>query len=106
MLDSPSLAAHFQLMNRSVVRCVLLSAAFALTAQAKPLLGGAKTIAVGPDGSVPGLVASPQMGQGGYVSGATKVAVPLIAVAFETSAEAQTSNSFGSKSLALRLDVN
>ena len=93
-------------MQPSIVRCVLLSAAFAITAQANPLIGGPKTIAVGADGSVPGLVASPQMGQGGYVSGATKVAVPLIAVAFETSAEARTSNSFASKSLSLRLDLD
>lgn len=93
-------------MHTSLVRCVLLSAAFAFTAQAGPLIGGPKTIAVGADGSVPGVVASPQMGQGGYVSGATKVAVPLIAVAFETSAEAKTSNSFMSKSLSLRLEVD
>ena len=93
-------------MRTSAVRCVLLFAAVAFSAHANPLLGGPKTIAVGADGSVPGLVAAPQMGQGGYVSGATKVAVPLIAVAFETSAEAQTSNSFASKSLKLRLEVD
>lgn len=93
-------------MRTSLIRCVLLSAAFAFTAHANPLLGGPKTIAVGADGSVPGQVASAQMGQGGYVSGATKVAVPLIAVAFETSAQAHTSNSFMSKSLSLRLDVS
>ncbi len=93
-------------MRTSIIPCVLLSVAFAFTVQANPLLGGPKTIAVGADGTVPGLVASPQMGQGGYVSGATKVAVPLIAVAFETSAQAHTSNSFMSKSLALRLDVD
>jgi hypothetical protein len=58
-------------MRISIVRCVLLCAAVAFTAQAKPLIGGPKTVAVGPDGSVPGLVASPQMGQGGYVKGAT-----------------------------------
>jgi hypothetical protein len=93
-------------MQTFLVRCVLLSAAFAFGAQANPLLGGPKTLAVGADGSVPGLVASPQMGQGGYVSGATKVAVPLIAVAFETSAQAHASNSFMAKSLSLRLDVD
>ena len=93
-------------MRTSLIRCVLLSAAFAFTAHANPLLGGPKTIAVGADGTVPGVVASAQMGQGGYVSGATKVAVPLIAVAFETSAQAHTSNSFMSKSLSLRLDVD
>ncbi|RZA14678.1 MAG: hypothetical protein EOP93_18235 [Lysobacteraceae bacterium] len=93
-------------MRSSLLCCVLLGAAFAFTAQASPLIGGPKTIAVGADGTVPGLVASAQMGQGGYVSGATKVAVPLIAVAFETSAQARMSNGFGSKSLALRLEVS
>ena len=106
MLGTPSLARRLKPMHISVVRCVLLSAAVALTAQATPLIGGPKTIPVGADGTVPGLVAAPQMGQGSYVSGATKVAVPLIAVAFETSAEAQTSNSFMSKSLSLRLDLS
>jgi len=76
----------------------------------KPLLGGPKTIAVGADGTVPGIVAAPQMGQGGYISGATKVAVPLIAVAFETSAKARTSHSSGgditTKSLELTLSVD
>ncbi len=93
-------------MKTSIGRCFLLCAAVAFTAQANPLIGGPKTIAVGADGSVPGLVASAQMGQGGYVSGATKVAVPLIAVAFETSADAHNSNSFMSKSLSLRLSVD
>ena len=93
-------------MKSSLVCCFLLSATVAFTAQAEPLIGGPKTIAVGADGSVPGLVASAQMGQGGYVSGATKVAVPLIAVAFETSAEAHMSNSFMSKGLSLRLSVD
>ena len=93
-------------MTPWLVRCALLAAILASSAQANPLIGGPKTIAVGPDGTVPGLVAAPQMGQGGYVSGATKVAVPLIAVAFETSAEAHTSNSFMSKSLSLRLSVD
>ena len=64
-------------MKTSIASCFLLCFAVAFTAQANPLLGGPKTIAVGADGSVPGLVASAQMGQGGYVSGATKVAVPL-----------------------------
>jgi hypothetical protein len=93
-------------MTTWIVRCALLTAIVAFTAQANPLIGGPKTIAVGADGTVPGLVAAPQMGQGSYVSGATKVAVPLIAVAFETSAEASTSNSFVSKSLSLRLSVD
>ena len=93
-------------MKSSLVCCFLLSATVAFSVQANPLIGGPKTVAVGADGSVPGLVASAQMGQGGYVSGATKVAVPLIAVAFETSAEAHMSNSFMSKGLSLRLSVD
>ena len=97
-------------MNTPLVRCLLLSIAVVFTAQAKPLIGGPKTIAVDADGSVPGLVASAQMGQGGYVSGAKKVAVPLIAVAFETSAEARVSHgsrdSITTKSLSLRLSVD
>ena len=64
----------------------------ALTLEAKPLLGGAKSIAVGADGTVPGSVASPMMAQGSYLKGATKVAVPLIAVAFESFAEAKISS--------------
>lgn len=94
------------LMKTSIASCFLLCFAVAFTAQAKPVFGGSKTIAVDANGSVPGLVASAQMGQGGNVSGATKVAVPLIAVAFETSAEARMSNSFAKKSLSLRLDVD
>jgi len=73
---------------------------------AKPLIGGPKTVAVGADGTAPGTVASTKMGFGSYTKGATKVAVPLIAVAFETSAEARVSNVNVTKSLALRLSVD
>lgn len=93
-------------MTAWTVRCILLATLLAGTAQANPLIGGPKTVAVGQDGTVPGLVAAPQMGMGGYVSGATQVAVPLVAVAFETSAEAKNSNSFMSHSLSLRLSVD
>ena len=78
----------------------------ALSLQAKPLIGGPKTIAVGADGTVSGSVASPMMAQGSYIKGATKVAVPLIAVAFESSAEAKVTNQFAQKSLQLRLEVD
>ncbi len=84
----------------------LVTCLAALSAEAKPLIGGPKTIAVNADGTVSGNVASTKMGFGSYTKGATKVAVPLIAVAFETSAQAKTSNSFASKSLALRLSVD
>lgn len=82
----------------------------ALRLEAKPLIGGAKTIPVDADGTVAGSVASPMMAQGSYVKGATKVAVPLIAVAFETSADARISNASRTetttKSLSLRLVVD
>lgn len=91
-----------------LLACVVSAAA--VTGHAKPLIGGPKTIAVDADGTVPGIVAAAQMGQGGYISGAKKVAVPLIAVAFETSAEARISNASRerttTKSLALRLQVD
>lgn len=81
-----------------------------LSLEAKPLIGGPKTIAVEADGTVAGSVASAKMGMGGYVNGATKVAVPLIAVAFETSADARISHgsrdSISTKSLSLRLSVD
>lgn len=77
----------------------------ALAADAKPLIGGPKTIAVSADGTVPGIVADTKMGLG-YTKGATQVAVPLIAVAFETSAQATTTGSLSKKSLALRLEVD
>ena len=93
-------------MNKWIVRSALLSATLALTAQANPLIGGPKTIPVGADGTAPGVLASAQMGQGSYVKGATQVAVPLIAVAFETSAQAHVSNGFMDKSLDLRLSVD
>ncbi|MBC7366742.1 MAG: hypothetical protein H7343_07995 [Undibacterium sp.] len=96
-------------MRLSTILLSLAVSSAALTASAKPLIGGPKTIPVGADGTVPGSVAAAQMGQGGYISGATKVAVPLIAVAFETSAEARISHggrdAITTKSLALRLKI-
>ncbi len=98
-------------MLRPPFALLFLSLGFAaLTLEAKPLLGGAKSIAVGADGTIPGSVASPMMAQGSYIKGATKVAVPLIAVAFESFAEAKISSTgreFSStKSLELRLVVD
>ena len=95
--------------HRFVVLAISLGLA-ALTLEAKPLLGGPKSVSVGSDGTVPGSVASPMMAQGSYIKGATKVAVPLIAVAFESFAEAKISSTgreFSStKSLELRLAVD
>ena len=95
----------------ALLSCALLLCLAAPVAQArKPLFGGPKTIPVSADGTVPGSVAAPQMGQGGYISGATKVAVPLIAVAFETSAQAKITHASGgditTKSLELHLAVD
>jgi len=78
--------------------------------EGKPLLGGPKSVAVGADGTIPGSVASPMMGTGGYVSGVKQVAVPLIAVAFETSADARSTHgghdAITTKSLSLKLAVD
>jgi hypothetical protein len=81
---------------------------------AKPLIGGPKTITVADDGTVPGQVVKAQAGMGGYLKGAKQVVVPLIAVAFESSATAAVSNrttgasmvTTSSKSLKLRLEID
>ena len=97
-------------MHLSSLRLVSLICLAALSLEAKPLIGGPKTIAVGADGSVAAVVASTKMGLGSYTKGASKVAVPLITVAFETSAEARVSHgsrdSITTKSLALRLEID
>lgn len=122
-LRNPTPPAHFGvpgcspdftlLMIRSTMRSLVPAIALslclaALSADAKPLIGGPKTIQVGPDGAVPGSVASPMMSQGRYIKGASKVAVPLIAVAFETSAKATVTHggrdSISKKSLKLKLE--
>lgn len=98
-------------MIRRIFAVLLLSLGLAaLSLEAKPLLGGPKTVAVGADGTIPGSVASPMMAMGSYVSGVKQVAVPLIAVAFETSAEARVTHgghdAITTKSLSLRLQVD
>ncbi len=93
---------------------LLLLLAFAvitpLEAKRKPLIGGAKTIAVDATGNVTERVVKAELGQGGYLSGAKKIAVPLIAVAFESSATAFVGNyhdgTMVTKSLALRLRID
>ena len=59
----------------------------------KPLIGGPKTIEVPAEGPLAQNVVGAQPGMGGYLSGVKKVAVPLVAVAFETNCEARTSRS-------------
>ena len=97
-------------MRSLLLGLVFLISFATLSLEAKPLIGGPKTIAVEADGTVAGSVASAMMGQGSYTNGATKVAVPLIAVAFETSADARISHgsrdSISTKSLSLRLSVD
>jgi len=80
--------------TRILLSLFFFFAALAVT-HAKPLFGGAKTIPLGADGTIPGEVTSAQMGQGGYVSGATRVVVPLVSVAFESSAKASVTKSSG-----------
>jgi hypothetical protein len=76
----------------------------------KPLIGGPKTIPLGSDGTVPGVVVGTQAGMGGYVSGAQQVAVPLVAVAFEVTSKARISSSFDgtqtTRSLQLKLKID
>jgi hypothetical protein len=82
------------------------------TGQAKPLFGGPKTIPLDASGIISGEIVSAPMGQGGYVSGATKIVVPLVSVAFETHAKASVTRSSGggasikSKSLETHLIID
>src|SRR4051812_4053633 len=84
---------------------LLLGAATALPLSAKPLIGGLKTVAVEADGTVHESVAKAKLGMGGYLNGAKKVAVPLIAVAFESSAKAKSSHNFGDVRRDLSLET-
>lgn len=84
---------------------VLFIAATVLPLSAKPLIGGLKTFAVEADGTLSESVVKPKMGMGGYLNGAKKVAVPLIAVAFESSAKAKSSHNFGDVKRTLSLET-
>lgn len=80
----------------------------------KPLIGALKTIQLDANGNVSERVVKAEMGFAGNLSGAKQVAVPLIAVAFESSATAFVSNqqtsasmvTTSSKSLNLKLHVD
>lgn len=74
---------------------IFLAGALSAPLHAKPLIGGLKTIPLDASGNIPDLVVKADTGMGGYLSGAKKVAVPLIAVAFESSAKASASKSSG-----------
>src|SRR6185312_1672227 len=90
----------------TAVLLALLSTGYAR----KPLIGGPKTIEIPADGTLSQVVVGTQAGMGGYVSGAKKVAVPLVAVAFEVNSEARTSRSFNgditTRSLKLHLKAD
>lgn len=59
------------------------------------MFGGPKSIALPADGIIPGEVVGADLGTGGYLRGATKLVVPLVAVAFETNAKASVTRSSG-----------
>ena len=89
-------AAVVPRMMRSLTSVVILAASLAAipSAQARrALLSGIKTIPLDATGEIHERVAKPEMGQGSYVKGVQKVIVPLVAVAFETSAQASITHS-------------
>jgi hypothetical protein len=98
-------------MRIAPLALIVLLSLGAVSAQArKPLFGGPKTIPVAADGTIPGTVASGVMAQTSYLSGAKKVAVPMIAVGFETTAKAKITHggrdSITTKSLNLALKID
>ena len=60
------------------------------------LIGGPKTVALDASGQVPGNanVVSAQMSTGRYVKGATRIVVPVVAIAFESRAMGSATSSF------------
>lgn len=98
-------------MRFTLIACTLLSLVIVTGAHArKPLIGGPKTIPLPSSGFLTESVVGAQAGMGGYVSGAKQVAVPLVAIAFESSSEARTSSSFDgtstTRTLKLQLEVD
>lgn len=97
----------------SLVLLLILGATAPLHAR-KPLIGAPKTIALDANGNAPDGVVKAKMAMGSYIKGAKQVAVPLIAVAFESSATAFVSNrsttanavTTSQKSLRLRLELD
>jgi hypothetical protein len=75
-----------------------------LPAQAKPLIGAPKSIPLGANGVIGETVVKAEMGQGGYLKGVKKAAVPLIAVAFESSAKAAATKSSGGSTTRMSLE--
>ena len=92
-------------MRSRLLSLALLIAAAGFPANAAPLIGGPKTISLDADGNIPGVVVSTQMGMG-YVKGAKQVAVPLVAVAFETAAMAKTTHGSGGKITTKSLEMH
>jgi len=106
-----SAMAHFQVDEmRPNPWFVSFLLACATPMMAKLINTGPKSIAVGPDGSLSENVVKTEVGFGGYLSGAKKVVVPIIAVAFESSAKAKTSTGgstgYTTHSLETRLSVD
>jgi len=93
-----------------VLTSAALLAAVPIVHARKPLLGGPKTLPLDAGGVIPGRVVSAEMGQGSYVKGVKKAIVPLVAVAFETSAKASitrsSQGSISTKSLESHLLVD
>src|SRR3954471_5096081 len=91
-------------------RFILLLLICAAPLSAKLINNGPKSIAVGPDGTLSENVVKTEVGFGGYLSGAKKVVVPIINVAFESSAKAKTSNGtstgYVTHSLETRLSID
>lgn len=88
--------------------CVGLLAATSV--HAGRLIGGPKTITLDASGQVPGntTVVSAQMPTGRYVKGATRIVVPVVAVAFESRAMANVNSTYigRNQSLETRLSID
>ncbi|MDB6093277.1 MAG: hypothetical protein JWM32_839 [Verrucomicrobia bacterium] len=85
------------LVSARMSRKLLLALCVVVAAQIPSFarIGGPKTIPLDPSGNAPGELVAAQMGMGGALKGATKVVVPVIVVAFESSAKAKTVHSGG-----------
>lgn len=91
---------------RLLLSLALLLAAMPLAHARKPLLGGIKTLPLDASGEIPGRVVSADLGLGGYVKGVKKVIVPLVAVAFESSAKASATKHHGDSMKSERLETH
>ena len=92
---------------KSLPRSLII--ALSILCIAKPLIAS-KPIPLGPDGSLQQQVVKPELGYGKYLTGAKKVVVPIIAIAFESSAKAKvnhgTTTGYVTRSLETRLEID